>query len=75
MRLIGGLLLNSDSHLFFRVEDGLFFIALDGGGPRLSPRADNGSGADQAEQFMEAKRTPFTGVAGHRRAMERQGQR
>jgi hypothetical protein len=38
------------------------------------PAPVKGSGADQAEQFMEAKRTPFTGGAGHRRTMRRQGQ-
>jgi len=45
------------------------FTALDGGPERLSPRAVKGSGADQAEQFMEAKRTPFTALAGHGRTM------
>ncbi len=47
---------------------------LDGGPERLSPRAVKGSGADQAEQFMGAKRTPLTALAGHRRTIGRQGQ-
>jgi len=39
MRLIGGLLLTSGSHLFLRVEGGLFFMPLMevGGGRRLLP--------------------------------------
>jgi hypothetical protein len=50
---------------------GLKALPLMEGPERLSPRAVKGSGADQVQQFMGAKRTPLTALAGRRRTIGR----